>query len=265
MPTVQIAEIDLYYTTIGTGDPLLIFPDNLLSAQAYAREVDHFANHFQVLAFDYPGTGKSTHKMMYLDEREVDYWGFRADLACHLLLELKIETCYALGVGGGALAALHFAGKQAPQHRVVVKGLIADSFLADWDSRTLHRWLDLREHFYVRNAKKLQELHGNDWRQVVDEDTRYLRQLADRGGYAVPNSFLNAITCPVLLTGHMEDQGLPNIAQEYARLSRLIPDCSLYLASNQRHPYIERPYLWSDPDTFKQVADLFLSNITTET
>jgi hypothetical protein len=34
-----------------------------------------------------------------------------------------------------------------------------DSFLADWDGRTLHRWLDVREHFYVRNEKSLQEQH----------------------------------------------------------------------------------------------------------
>jgi pimeloyl-ACP methyl ester carboxylesterase len=264
MSITHIGDLSIFYSIKGKGETFLLFPDNLLSSQAYEREIEHLSERFQVVSFDYPGTGKSMHELLYLDEVEVDYWGFRADLSCHLLQELKIESCYALGVGGGALAALHFAGKQAPQHRVVIKGLIADSFLADWDSRTLHRWLDLREHFYVRNAKKLQELHGNDWRQVVDEDTRYLRQLADRGGYAVPDSFLNAITCPVLLTAHMEDQGLPNIAQEYARLSGLIPDCSLYLASKQNHPYIERPFLWSDPDTFQQVADLFLSQVLNE-
>ena len=261
MPTVQIGDLTTYYEIKGEGETLILFPDNLLSSQAYAREINHFAERFQVLAFDYSGTGKSTHDLLYLDECEVDYWGFRADLACHLLQELQLKTCYTLGVGGGALVALHFAGKHTPQHGLTVKGLIADSFLADWDARTLHRWLDLREHIYVRNAQKLQAQHGDDWRQVVDADTRFLRQLADRGGYAVPNSFLNAIKCPVLLTGYQQDQGLPHIAQEYARISAIIPDCSLYLASTQKHPYIERPYMWSDPEIFMQIADLFLTEI----
>jgi hypothetical protein len=61
--------------------------------------------------------------------------------------------------GGGALSALHFADKQAPQHKLQVQGLILDSFLADWDARTLHSWLDVCEHYYVRNEKALQEQH----------------------------------------------------------------------------------------------------------
>ena len=173
MITIDIAEIQIYYTRNGFGDTFLIFPDNHLTSLAYEKEIDHFANDFEVIAFDYPTTGKSTHEIKYPDERQVDYWGFLADLACHLLLELKINQCYALGVGGGALTALHFAGKQAPQHNINLHGLILDSFLADWDSRTLHRWLDVREHYYVRNEKSLSDQHGKDWRQVLDEDTKY--------------------------------------------------------------------------------------------
>jgi hypothetical protein len=59
--------------------PILIFPDNLLPSQAYQREIEKYSNHFQVLSFDYPGTGKSTREMLYPDEREVDPWGFWAD------------------------------------------------------------------------------------------------------------------------------------------------------------------------------------------
>jgi hypothetical protein len=180
-----------------------------------------------------------------------------------LLLKIRIDSCNAFGIGGGALVAMHFTGKQAPQHGLDIKGLIADSFLADWDSRTLHRWLALREHFYARNAEGLQEQHGDNWRLVVDEDTHFLSQLADQGGYAILDSFLNAIASPVLLTGYQQDQGLPNITQEYARISGVIPDCSLYLGGKQQHPYIGRPFMWSDPDMFQQVADLFLSSITT--
>ena len=261
MPTKSIAGIEIFYTKTGSGDPMVIFPDNHLTSLAYTKEIDHFSNSFEVIAFDYPTTGKSTHQVMYPDEREVDYWGFWGDLACHLLIELDIRKCFALGVAGGSLTALHFAGKQAPQHGIALQGLILDSFLADWDTRTLHRWLDVREHFYVRNEKSLLEQHGEDWRRVVDEDTKFLRMLADRGGYCVAENFLNAITCPTLLTGHLNDPTLPALAHEYARISKIIPECSIFMASKGSHPYIERPFMWTDPETFRLITDHFLENI----
>jgi len=259
MPFADIADIKIFYSRTGSGDRLVIFPDNHLSSLAYQDEIDHFSDRFEVIAFDYPTLGKSTHEIKYPDEREVDYWGFWADLACHLLIELDIEHCFAMGVGGGALSALHFAGKQAPQHKLSVQGLILDSFLADWDTRTLHRWLDVREHFYVRNEKALREQHGEDWRQVLDEDTRSLRQIADRGGYAVPDHTLNVIDCPTLLTGHLQDNILPSLAEEYARISSLIPNCSVFLSAKANHPYLERPFMWTDPESFRTVTNLFFT------
>jgi pimeloyl-ACP methyl ester carboxylesterase len=262
MPYVNIGELKIYYTRTGAGERLLLFPDNHLSSLAYQEEIEYYFSFFEVIAFDYPFTGQSSHAIVYPDEREVDPWGFWADIACHLLFELDVKRCFALGVGGGALTALHFAGKQARQHHLNVQGLVLDSFRADFDSRTLHRWLDVREHFYVRNEKAFCiEQHGEDWRQVVDEDTRCLRQLADRGGYAVPDAVLNAVPCPTLLTGHLGDPALPGLAEEYARLSRLIPDCSLYLAAKAGHPHLERPFMWSDREGFRAVADRFLNGL----
>jgi pimeloyl-ACP methyl ester carboxylesterase len=233
----------------------------LFAFQVYPHEIETLSKRYQVIAFDYPGVGQSTHDVLYPDEREVDLWGFWADLACHLLLELKINACCVLGVGGGALTALHFAGKQAPQHKLAVKGMIADSFLADWNTRNLHRWLDVCEHFYVRNWKLLQQIHGDNWREFLDQDTAFLRQLADRGGYAVPDCILNSISGPVLLTGQLQDPVLPGLAQEYARISCLIPDCSIYLSSKSNHPYLERPYMWTDPARFWNISDSFLERI----
>lgn len=261
MPSINIAEIQIYYTKSGAGEPLVIFPDNHLTSKAYQQEIEHFSQNFTVIAFDYPTTGKSTHEVMYPDERDVDYWGFWADLTCHLLIELEINHCFALGVGGGALVGLHFAGKQAPDHRIKVQGLVLDSFLADMDTRTLHRWLDVREHFYVRNEKSLIDQHGEDWRTVVDQDTKYLRNLADQGGYQVPEFMINAIACPTLLTGHLEDRILPGLSNEYARLSSLIPHCSVYLSAQANHPYLERPYMWTDSEAFLRMVDPFFHQI----
>ncbi len=76
---------------------------------------------------------------------------------------------------------------------------------------------------------------------------------------AVADSILNAIACPVLLTGHQEDPRTPGIAREYARLSNLIPDCTIYLASTSNHPYVEYPYMWSDRSGFRTMVDRYLA------
>ena len=260
MPKIDIAGLEIHYVEEGSGDTLLVFPDNLHASSAYLDEIDHFSDRFQVLSFDYPGAGRSTREVMYQDEREYDLWNFRADLACHLLLDLDIAESYVLGAGGGALAALHFAGRQAELHSIEAKGLIADSFLSSLDDRTLHRWLDAREHYYVRNTKSLTQEHGDDWRQVVDADTAFMRRLADQGGYAVPDFVLNGIRCSVLLTGTQQDPVLPGIAQAFARISSIVPDCSLFLPSRSGNPYgEEHPLMWTNPDLFRSTADVFLS------
>ncbi len=230
------------------------------SAQAYSSEIEHFAQRFRVLSFDLAGGGGSTREVRYQDEREYDLWNFQADTACHVLMELGIEDCYVLGSGFAAWSALHLAGKQARLHRLTVRGAIADSFLGAIDARTLHRALDKREHYYLRRVDWLKQQHGDDWRAVVDADTAFLRRLAQRGGYELPPGVLNAVRCPVLLTGSMQDDVLPGIADEYARLARLIPECSIYLARRSDHRYgDEHPLLWTAPGPFRALADLFLA------
>jgi pimeloyl-ACP methyl ester carboxylesterase len=263
MPKIDIAGLDIHYVERGSGDPMLIFPDNLHASNAYLDEIDYFSDRFHVLSFDYPGTGRSTREVRYQDEREYDLWNFRADLACHLLLDLDLAECYALGTGGGALAALHFAGKQSDLHGIRARGVIADSFLSSLDGRALHRWLDTREHYYVRKTESLTQEHGDDWRQVVDADTAFLRRLADHGGYAVPNFVLNGIRCPVLLTGTQRDPLFPGLAQAFAQISSIVPDCSIFLPSRSGNPYgEEHPLMWTNRNLFRRMADSFLRRWT---
>lgn len=262
MPTLDIGEQAIHYLERGAGEALLILPDDIHAAVAYEGEMAHLADRFRVLAFDMPGTGGSTRALRYLDERTFDPWNFRADFACHLLLGLGIDRCYVLGAGGGALAALHFAGRQAALHRLTVLGVVVDSFLADLDHRTLHRALDRREHYLVRHPDALRQQHGDDWRAVIDADTALARGIADRGGYAIGEHVLNAIRCPVLMTGSLQDDVTPGIAAAFARMAGIIPDCSVFLASTAHHRHgEEHPLMWADPETFRSVVDRFLARV----
>jgi len=251
----------VHYVDEGTGDVLLILPDHLHAARAYEQEIAHFSDRYRVVCLDYPGTGRSVRQLKHQDEREYDLWNYHADLACHLLMDLHIEACYVMGTGFGALAALHFAGKQAQLHGISVLGAVADSFLSDLDPQTLHRALDKREHYYVRRVAWLERQHGSDWREVVDADTRFLRRMADRGGYAVPEGVLKGITAPVLLTGNVRDDVVPGVARDFARLAALIPDCGVFLVGQSGDRYGEQhPLVRTSPVAFRHAVDCFLSD-----
>lgn len=58
MPTIEIAEQEIFYREKGVGGALLILPEAVHSSQAYTREIDRLADRFRMLAFDYPGTGQ---------------------------------------------------------------------------------------------------------------------------------------------------------------------------------------------------------------
>jgi pimeloyl-ACP methyl ester carboxylesterase len=257
MPHYAIAELDIYYVDQGEGEALLFLPDNILAVSSYEAEIAELAQHFRVIAPDYPGRGLSARSDPYPDEHAYDLWGYWADLGCHLLQELGIGACHLAGSHGGALTALHVAGKQARQHDITPLSAICDSFLPDMGTRDLHRMLDTREHYYRRQHRNLALQHGEDWRAVVDADTAFLRRTATQGGYAVATSILNGITCPTLLTGSLTDPRTPGIAAQYARLAEQIPHCSLYLAADAGHPHIEYPWLKSNPALWRAQATLF--------
>jgi len=262
MPLTTIAELDIHYSEEGAGPALLVGPENLHAASAYENEARHFADRFRVVSFDYPETGRSTRDRLYADEQAYDPWNYWADLACHLLMDLGIDGVYAMGAGCGAWTALHLAGRQGRLHDVQVRGVIADSALVRVDARTLHRSLDMREHYYTRRVEWLSAQHGPDWRAVVDADTARLRQLADRGGYEVPEIVLGTIRCPVLLTGNQYDLHTPGIAAECARVAGIVPDCTIHLASASGHPHDQQhPWMWSAPDAFRHVVDGWLAGV----
>lgn len=122
--------------------------------------------------------------------------------------------------------------------------------------------VDRREHFLVRHGDALRRQHGEDWRAVIDADTAFVRGLADRGGYAIGEHVLNAVRCPTLLTGSLQNDVMPGIATAFARMAGVIPDCSIYLTSTAHHCHgEEHPLMWAAPETFRDVVDRFLAGV----
>jgi pimeloyl-ACP methyl ester carboxylesterase len=100
-----------------------------------------------------------------------------------------------------------------------------------------------------------QGAHGDDWEQVVEADTNLMRRFAEHGGDWF-GSRLGDVQCPVLLTASMRDTALPRVTHRNCRMAEQIPDCRLYLHNKGGHPL-----MWSQPETFRAVADQFLRAI----
>ena len=67
---------------------------------------------------------------------------------------------------------------------------------------------------------------------------------------------MRAIQCPVLLTASKRDALFPQVARQNCQMAEQIPDGRLYLYNEGGHPL-----MWSQPEAFRAVADLFLMQL----
>jgi len=97
--------------------------------------------------------------------------------------------------------------------------------------------------------------HGVDWERPVDADTDLLLRIADLGGRLAPEA-LETIQCPALLTATLDDDMLPDVAEQLPSMAQQIPNARIYLTKDGSHPL-----MWSRPEEFRAVCDLFLEQI----
>jgi pimeloyl-ACP methyl ester carboxylesterase len=104
MPTVRVRDINLYYESHGTGDPLLMIMG--LGGSALAWEpamIAELASSFRTIIFDNRGTGRSD------KPREEYSISGMADDAAALLDVLSIDRAHIFGVSMGGMIAQEFA------------------------------------------------------------------------------------------------------------------------------------------------------------
>ena len=245
MPYFTCKNNSLYYREQGAGPLLLILPGNTASSAAHQQDLDRFSPNFRTAALDFLGTGLSDR----IDPWPVDWWREGADQAAALIAHLGYESAVLLGTSGGAVTAL----LTAIHHPEKVRAVIADSFPEHFSS-------EMAENNVVRERREpveeqirfWQYMHGEDWQDVVDADTRMITGFAGIGGDCFAGE-LPEVRCRVLITGSREDTHIPRIEEQYRSMGRQIPQCEVFLNDTGQHPLI-----WSEPDVFYQLADAFL-------
>jgi pimeloyl-ACP methyl ester carboxylesterase len=234
----------LHYREAGSGPLLLLLHGNTTSSICHQGELDHYCDRFHVVAPDFLGTGLSDR----LEEWPDDWWAQGARDAAALAAHLGYQRAYVAGTSGGAIAALlmaiHFPD--------LVEAVIADSCVALATPEQRRAEVAFRSRRSPGQIAFWSRAQGEDWEQVVETDSRLLLRVAAKGGDPF-HGRLSSIRCPVLLTGSLRDKSLPTLDAQICEMARQIPCSQLFMANEGSHPL-----MWSAPEIFRQVADLFL-------
>jgi pimeloyl-ACP methyl ester carboxylesterase len=132
--TVKVGEIETRYARKGKGEPVLMihgFPETL---QGWRRNVPALAEHFDVIAPDLPGCGKSG--------KPFDFGytpGELADFLSDFLEELGVEKAHVVGTDTGMGFATGFAGRfpEKTKRLVLCAGTIYPEDINSWEIKAM--------------------------------------------------------------------------------------------------------------------------------
>ncbi len=231
----------------GSGPPLVLlhgYPDNL---QIWSRLVPLLSERFEVIAFDWPGMGRS------------DRWSggatpfHKAERLLVLLDHWKIERASVVGLDMGGQPALVAAALHPERvaKLIVMNSLVFWNVKTSWEIAVLRRfrWNQLiirrlprvvfrrAESTFLPEGQRLPaDLREDLWSSFNQTDVRKfivrmcagyqgtLRRLADLYGQ---------ITCPTLALWAERDKHFP--VAHARRLHEVIPDSQIHVIRNAEH------------------------------
>ena len=116
MPILKANGIHIYYETHGAGDPLLLIMGLGANSTAWFLQVPEFSKHYQVIAFDNRGAGRS-------DKPNEPYTIMQmADDAAGLMEELGMASAHVFGMSLGGMIAQELTLRHPARVRTLVLG-----------------------------------------------------------------------------------------------------------------------------------------------
>ena len=238
----------IFYNEFGTGAPLLFLHGNTASSMMFCEIVERYKDNFKVILIDFLGHGKSDR----LCEFPADLWFYEAQQVIAFLKEKQYSNVNIIGSSGGALAAINVA-LEAPQ---LVSKVIADSFEGERPIKefTANVKADRELSKHDDNARLFyQYMQGDDWEQVVDNDTFAIIRHEKEIGRFFHNELHN-FQPDILLTGSKQDEFVSSISPQYfeetyGEMLDKIGHGKMYIFDKGGHPA-----MLTNPDEFYKIS-----------
>jgi len=258
VPKIRSRDIDLYYETIGQGQPILFIHGLGSSTRDWELQVAFFSNQYRTVTCDVRGHGKSGKPPGPYSIPQ-----FAADMA-GLIQALGIAPTHVVGISLGGMIALQLAVDAPDLVRSLVIVNAAPEFvvrtfqdrLQVWQRQLIVRLLGMRRMAEVLSKRLFPKPEQADLRQVfvdrwAENDPRAYREAMQAiVGWSVTDR-LSTVSCPTLVIA--ADQDYTPVAVKEAYVAQM-PRAELVVIEDSRHATpVERP------DQFNETVAAFLS------
>lgn len=259
MPFARSADgTRLYYESQGAGPALLLLAGQCCDHREWERVAQDFTREFQVITWDYRGTGQSDKPAAPAYSTR----GFAAD-AIAVLDDLAVERAHVYGVSMGGRVAQWLAIDHAHRLHALVLGAttpgnahgVRRSATADKALRSTDIAALLETSFtpdWISANRELAKKIGAVWASPLAVHARRLHYEASEGHDAW--DALPGISKPVLVIHGSDDDVNP--AENARLLAQRIPGAELCLLPGARHGYFEE----MREASFAVVRDFLLRN-----
>lgn len=226
MPVLMINGAAIHYEDAGAGDPVVLLHGGCGTALAHwRRQIPVFAERFRVVAPDFRGCGRSSHREHY----EIDFYQRDAADIAELIRQLGLAPAHVIGFSDGGIVGLLLAAEYPDLVRSLV-ALGAQSFIDQQTVEGARSWLPV-EQLPEKVQAALARYHGEPyWRQLLVNYVDVMDRILAAGGEVVRGR-LGSIRCPTLI---MQGEQDPYVALDHARILqaeipgarlRLFPGC----------------------------------------
>jgi len=206
MPKVALDDVDLHYESRGTGAPLLLVPGALGSAETdFAYQLDWFSQHYQVVAPDPRGYGRSRPPDRGFS---TDFYQRDCDDMLAVMAELGHQSYAILGWSDGANVAALMAIHEPSR----VKGLVlwgGNSFLTGEEVEAFQA-IRLVSAWSSRAVEPMRRVYGEELEDLWDSYVGALEKIFCAGG-ELYRSRLHLIRCPTLILHGEHDPLVPSL------------------------------------------------------
>jgi pimeloyl-ACP methyl ester carboxylesterase len=267
MPMIKVNDIQMYYEMQGEGFPLLLIMGLKRNTEWWYRQIPHLSRHFQVIAFDNRGAGRS-------DKPVSDYSIplFAADTA-GLLDALGILRAHVLGISMGGYIAQELAIRRSDLVQGLVLGCTScggpkavlmseetrNAYVAN-EGLTQEQILYKDMHIYfsdeyiAHHPKQIKQFVEISMRHVQPPEAFFRQFNACLGHDTVDR--LGDIEAPTLIMAGDDDHLVPT---ENSRiLKELMPGAELHLYPGKRHGFFIEEH-----EKFNRNVLDFLNSVTT--